>query len=89
MCTVRVLWVGELADGFGLWSEETPPTVLSCSIRKGAGREPWFLSRNVTSNCDASMMRVKSLTMQLEPVKRLSCRVKGRIGVVDISKRRG
>jgi len=29
------------------------------------------------------MMRVKSLMMCLETVKRLSCRVKGRIGVVD------
>ena len=65
MCLDMVLWVGELADGFGLWSEETPPTVLSCSIHKGAGREPWFLSRNGTSNCDLSMMRVKSLTIQV------------------------
>jgi hypothetical protein len=29
------------------------------------------------------MMRVKSLMMRMETVKRLSCRVKGRIGVVD------
>jgi len=30
------------------------------------------------------MMRAKSLIMRLETVKRLSCRVKGRIGVVDL-----
>jgi len=38
--------------------------------------------RNVQSQL--KMMRVKSLMMRMETVKRLSCRVKGRIGVVDL-----
>ena len=82
-------WVGELADGFGLWSEETPPTMLNCSACKGVGREPWFLSRNGTSSCGLKMMRLVSLMMQLVAVKRLSCRVKGQIGVYDFCRRRG
>jgi hypothetical protein len=70
-------------------SEETPPTTLKCSTCKGAGREPWFLTRNVTSNCKRNMMRIKSLMMQLESMKRLPYRVKGRIGVNEFSKRHG
>ena len=42
--------VGELADGFGLWSEETPSTMLNCNTCKGVRREPWLQSRNETSN---------------------------------------
>ena len=84
-----LLWVGELADGFGLWSEETPPTMLNCSACKGVGREPWFLSRNGTSSRGMRMMRLVSLMMRLAAVKRLSCRVKGRIGVDDFCRRRG
>jgi hypothetical protein len=32
--------------------------MLNCSARKGVGREPWFLSRNGTSNCGMRMMRL-------------------------------
>jgi hypothetical protein len=75
--------VGELADGSGCLriSEETPPTIQNCSTCKDARREPWFLSRNETSNRKMIMMCVKSLKMRLETMKRLSYRVKGQIGV--------
>jgi len=89
MMLLYCLWVGELADGFGHVPEETPPTTLNCSIRKGVGREPWFLSRNGSSNCGVTVMRLVSLRMRLGAVKRLSCRVKGRIGVCDFCGRRG
>jgi hypothetical protein len=41
--------------------EETPPTTLNCSARKGVGREPWFLSRNGTSNCGVTVMRLDAV----------------------------
>ena len=69
--------------------EETPPTTLNCSACKGVRREPWLRSRNGTSNRGMRMMRVKSLRMRLDAVKRLTCRVKGRIGVCDFCRRRG
>ena len=50
------VWVGELADGFGLWSEETPLTMLNCNVCKGVGRELWLQSRNGTSNCGLTVM---------------------------------